>query len=89
MSVLQQINRDALITEFWDSVRRRLISHYDKSPKAADLGIEQYREDTQRHGISEVLYNQGVEHTAWVVNGVIEHGLPKLTLGESDVESPV
>ena len=57
-------------------MRERLIGHHRRKADLADLGIGRYRWDTERRGLGETVYNQGVERTAEVVNGVIEHGLP-------------
>jgi len=65
--------------EFWNSVRERLIDRYKREPQQADHGIGEYRADTERRRIGEAVYNQGVERTAEVVDGVIGKGLPQLT----------
>ena len=67
------------IAEFWNNVRDRLIHRHQREPEQADRGIGQYRGDTERRRIGEAVYNQGVERTAEVVDGVIGHGLPHLT----------
>jgi hypothetical protein len=64
------------VTEFWNQVRGRLIHHHERSPDEADLGIGRYRLDTERRRIGEAVYNQGVERTAEIVDGVIKYGLP-------------
>jgi hypothetical protein len=76
MSPGQQLDRSDLIAQFWDAVRGRLIQHHGRKADQADLGIGRYRWDTERRGLGEAVYNQGVERTAEAVNGVIEHGLP-------------
>ncbi|HEY1064697.1 MAG TPA: hypothetical protein VGE52_01245 [Pirellulales bacterium] len=69
-------NRDQLIAEFWSEVRSRLIKHHHRNPDEADLGIGRYRGTTERRGLRDVIYNQGVEETAETVDDVIKHGLP-------------
>jgi hypothetical protein len=76
MSQQPQVERGELIAQFWNAVRERLLQHYRRKADLADLGIGQYKWDTERRGLGEVVYNQGVERTAEVVNGVIESGLP-------------
>jgi hypothetical protein len=66
--------RDEQIAAFWNEVRRRLIDHHHREPDQADLGIGRYRLETERRKLGDTVYNQGVEQTAEIVNGVIEYG---------------
>ena len=76
MSSQPQLDRSEMSAQFWDAVRDRVMKHYHRKADEADLGIGRYRGDTERRGLGEVVYNQGIERTAEVVNGVIEFGLP-------------
>jgi hypothetical protein len=69
-------SRADLKKDFWDEVRETLIDEYDRSPQDADGGINRYRLDTERRKLGEIVYNQGVERTAEIVEGVLVHGLP-------------
>jgi hypothetical protein len=70
-------SRDEMIGHFWAEVRSRLKNTHARNDDQADLGIGRYRGDTERRGIGDTVYNQGVERTAEIVNGVIENGLPR------------
>lgn len=74
--------REELITEFWSRVRRRLTEHHKRSPEEADFGIGRYRWDTERRGVRDTTYNQGIERTAQIVDGVIQHRQPERELFE-------
>jgi hypothetical protein len=76
MTPLSRPSRDEMIGKFWVEVRTRLKETYLRKNDEADLGIGRYRGDTERRGIGDAIYNQGVERTAEIVNGVIEDGLP-------------
>jgi hypothetical protein len=78
MSPKPLLDRGELIAQFWDGVRERLMQHHSRKADQADLGIGRYRWDTERRGLGDSVYNQGVERTAEVVNGVIENDLPTL-----------
>ncbi len=67
-----QSERDELISEFWRAVRERLISEHRREPMQADFGIGRYRHEMEGHGIGDTVYNQGVELTAEVVDGLID-----------------
>lgn len=76
MASIQRPEFGEQIAEFWNEVRQRLIGHYRRQPDEAEQGIGKYRLDTERRQIGEAVYNQGVERTAEIVDGVIEFGLP-------------
>lgn len=78
MLSVSQDERDRLIAEFWDSVRMRLLKHHHRSPDEADLGIGRYRHALDTRQVGDLLYHQGVERTAEVVNGVIDFGVPQV-----------
>ena len=71
-----QLIRDELVSQFWNDVRATLINNHQRNTNQAVMGIDQYRSDTERLGLRDVVYNQGVERTAEIVDGVIENGLP-------------
>ena len=76
MATAPRPNRDEMIGHFWAEVRSRLKQAHRRDDDQADLGIGRYRGDTERRGLGEVVYNQGVERTAEIVDGVIANGLP-------------
>ena len=76
MAAVPRLTRDEAVAEFWSDVRELLLGHYSRNSAQADLGINQYRADTQRLELGDTIYNQGVEQTAAVVDGIIEFGLP-------------
>jgi hypothetical protein len=76
MAPKPHLSRVEQIAQFWNDVRDQLVQHHGRKPDQADLGIGRYRGDTERRGLGEAVYNQGVERTAEVVDGVIENGLP-------------
>lgn len=68
---------------FWDDVRELLTApggSYRHTPQRAAQGIETYKQDVlRRRGLPEIpdaVYNQGEEHTAAIIDGVIRQGLP-------------
>jgi hypothetical protein len=77
MLTVSQERRDELIGEFWAEVHSRLVRHHHRSGDDADRGIGQYRDALHRRGVGDLVYHQGIEKTAEVVNGIIEHGLPQ------------
>jgi len=77
MTPEERSSRDEMIAQFWTEVRTRLKDSYRRKDDLVDLGIGRYRGDTERRGIGDAVYNQGVERTAEIVNGVIDKGLPK------------
>jgi hypothetical protein len=76
-SQLLDSRRDDAVTQFWSEVRSKLQRDYRRDRDQADLGIGKYRMDTERRKLGETVFNQGVDRTAEVVNGVIENGLPE------------
>ncbi len=76
MSEGPHFNREDLISEFWQGVRGRVIDVHGRAPDQADLGIGRYRLDTERRGLGDAVYNQGIERAAEIVDGVVEFGLP-------------
>ena len=81
MLLLPQDERDQYIGEFWESVRSKLIGQYSHPADDADRGIGQYRQAIHHRGIGDLLYHQGVEKTAEVVDGIIKNGLPESVPG--------
>jgi hypothetical protein len=76
MTTPPMLSRDEMIGRFWSEVRNRKNETHKRKHDKADLGIGRYRADTERRGIGDAVYNQGVERTAEIVNGVIDNGLP-------------
>jgi hypothetical protein len=74
LSVTQE-KRDELIGKFWGSVRERLIEHHKRSEELADRGIGNYRHLIHRKGVGDLVYHQGVERTAEVIDGLLQHGV--------------
>jgi hypothetical protein len=81
MVLLPQDERDRLTGEFWEAVRSKLVGHYAQPANEADRGIGQYRHTIYRRGIGDLVYNQGVEKTAAVVDGIIKNGVPEPAAG--------
>jgi hypothetical protein len=75
--LLSQSERDQMIGEFWQRVRTELIEKLRGPDDDADRGIAQYRQAIQRRGVGDLVYHQGVERTAQVVEGIIKNGLPE------------
>ncbi len=73
-------NRQKAIDQFWSDVKGLLTGKtgkYHHSPqKSQQEGIEKYRQEVNRLDLGGVVYNQGEEQTARVIDGLIEHGLP-------------
>ena len=69
---LRLSEREEMIGQFWADVRNRLKEPpYGRDDDEADMGIGRYRGDTERRGLGDAVYNQGVERTAEIVDGVI------------------
>jgi hypothetical protein len=67
--------RQAAIDQFWNDVKELLTQKHGHSDRQAQQGINQYRQATVNK-LGEVVYNQGEEKTAEVIDGVIRSGLP-------------
>lgn len=75
MLPISQDRRDELVGEFWNSVRKRLIDNHHRRPRDADTGIGRYRLELENRGVGDTVYNQGVERTATIVDGLIDERL--------------
>jgi hypothetical protein len=73
-----QDERDQLISDFWESVRTKLLKYHNRKDDEIDLAIGQYRHAVEKKRIGDLLYHQGVDKTATVIYGIIEHGLPTM-----------
>jgi len=63
---------------FWEDVACLLTKEYGHPSKVARQGVKDYRKEIMRRNVAEdVVYNQGEERTAKVVDVVIQKGLPK------------
>jgi hypothetical protein len=71
-----RLSREESAAEFWADVRVALGKRYERYGDEADLGIGRYRRAVELLGLGDVVYNQGVERAAEVIDSVIEHGLP-------------
>jgi hypothetical protein len=69
-------NRQDVADKFWSDVEKLLTGEYQRSPKTARRGIDAYRQEVDSHKLGEVIFNQGEEQAARVVDGLIEHGNP-------------
>ncbi len=72
-------NRKEPADQFWSDVEDLLTQKYKHPATKARAGIAKYQGAVGDRGkIPEVVYNQGEEQTAKVIDGVIKKGLPKL-----------
>ncbi len=62
--------------QFWTAVEEVLTEHYRHPDSEARGGIGKYRGEVDRRKLGEVVYNQGEEQTAKVIDGIIRDGLP-------------
>jgi hypothetical protein len=74
--LVSQEERDRFIGEFWSDVRARLIDAHGRAAEDADRGIGLYRHEVFRRGVGDLVFHQGVERTAEVIAGILDHGLP-------------
>lgn len=72
--------RDTAINQFWDDVKDLLTQRYRHPDRKARQGIDDYRREVDRRKLGGVIYNQGEEQAAKVIDGVIQHGIPSPTL---------
>ena len=70
-----EVERESLSHAFWESVRRKLTGDFRQPVMDADQGIALYRHEMQRREIGDLVYNQGVDKTAEVVNSIIGSGV--------------
>jgi hypothetical protein len=75
MLSVTQDERERLVGEFWSTVRLQLMKHHKRSEDQADCGIGRYREEIHQRGVGDLVFNQGMERTAEVIDGLLEHGL--------------
>lgn len=64
-----------LMTEFWETVRGRLQTHYGLTEHDAVAAIDRFREAIDRHQIGELIYHRDAESVAETVAGAWKHGL--------------
>lgn len=60
---------------FWDGVEDLLVHEHNHSTGVARQGIDDYRRRAVGR-LGEVVYNQGEELVARVIDGIIKHGFP-------------
>jgi hypothetical protein len=63
--------------EFWEGVARQLIDEYERSYRAANQGISEYRSRVEENA-GETVYNQGEELAARVIDGLMRFDYPQL-----------
>jgi len=62
--------------QFWTGVEELLTERHGHTEWEARRGIGQYRAEVDHRKLGEVVYNQGEEQTAKVIDGIIRDGLP-------------
>ncbi|HEY0712470.1 MAG TPA: hypothetical protein VGF45_07340, partial [Polyangia bacterium] len=55
-----------------------LIWKKDQDRERVEDTISQYRLETERLELGDVVYNQGVERVSEVILGIIDHGWPEV-----------
>lgn len=61
--------------KFWGDVEGLLSKQYNYSDTQVQRAIAQYKQEVVPR-LGEVVYNQGEEQTAKVIDGIIRNGLP-------------
>jgi hypothetical protein len=69
-------NRKEAEKQFWTDVEELLIQHYHHPDGKARDGLVEYRREVNCRKLGDVVYNQGEEQTAKVIDGLIRDGLP-------------
>jgi hypothetical protein len=72
-------NRQRATDQFWNDVKELLTQKYHNPDVAAQKGIDDYLQEIARRNLDGVIYNQGEEQAAKVIDSVIRHGLPTPT----------
>jgi len=62
--------------QFWIDVEEILKSDYRYSPGIAASGIQLYQQEIRVHRLGDVVFNQGEEQTARVIDGLLRNGVP-------------
>lgn len=62
---------------FWEDVKELLRSSHGHSEQQAKEGINKYRQEVARRKLGEVVYNQGEEKAAKVIDGILSNDLPE------------
>jgi hypothetical protein len=70
------ISRKQASDRFWTDVKDLLTQKYRHPDGKAQQGIDEYLQEVCRLKLGGVVYNQGEEQTAKVIDGVIQHGIP-------------
>jgi hypothetical protein len=68
--------RDEATNHFWSDVLEVLTEKYHRPRDQAQRGVDQYKQEVLPR-VGEVVYNQGEEQTAKVIDGIIQSGLPQ------------
>jgi hypothetical protein len=69
-------NRQEAADRFWSDVEDLLKQKYRHPAPQARRGIDECQRDINDRNLGEVVYNQGEEQAAKVIDAVIKHGLP-------------
>lgn len=69
-------NRQEAADRFWSDVEDLLEQKYCHPTTEARRGINEYRREVDDRNLGEVVYNQGEEQAAKVIDAVIKDGLP-------------
>jgi hypothetical protein len=69
-------NRKQASDRFWNDVKDLLTQKYRHPAGKAQQGIDEYLQEVRRLKLGGVVYNQGEEQAAKVIDGVIQDGIP-------------
>ena len=62
------------VDQFWADVKELLLQKYRRQDWEAQQGVTEYQEEVARRKLGDVVYNQGEEQTASVIDGMIRDG---------------
>jgi|GEM_PF-5107112 len=62
--------------QFWTDVKNLLTQKHGHSARKAQQGIKDYQQEVARPKLGGVVFNQGEELTAKVIDRAIREGLP-------------
>jgi hypothetical protein len=67
--------REGAEKQFWSDIKNLLTKDHGHSVRRTRQGIEQYQQEVIRRKLGEVVFNQGEELTAKVIDKIIRDGL--------------
>lgn len=73
-------SRQKAIDRFWIDVEDLLTNRYGRPQRDAQRGISTYKNEINKRKLGGVVFNQGAEQVARVIDGIIEHGPPATDL---------